>query len=563
MSHDDDDFFGAQPSGLDSGVMNLTRFLRGEIKLFVPRYQRPYSWTEEHVSKLIQDFMRAWERGGALYFIGEIVLVRKGPDEWHLADGQQRLTTLTMFLAYLRDRLAEHGDRFQRMIVIREGRPRLRLRPADEAFFHFHVQTPDRFAGLAQLDETSTDSQGCMSVAAEVITNALAGLPRDKLLELARFACGKVLFNVTKAEDPSGAALVFGTINDRGQPISKADLMKSALLDRARMSEEEKDRAAQLWEELEDRLGREAFAQLLELTPAIFHGNHDLLAPGDLGAFTQSLEDREAVESFLTDWLPRHGQALIDIREEAVSGPYAFEINRRIHCLKLLIEQTWLPMAVSFLANHGKDHEKTRAFFRGVDLIAYATMFAAVLPHSRDARWKRVIEADGDPKKLFDEHNGVFALTPQERDRLAQRLGAPFKGDRSAEAEKRKLILIRINACLPGGEVLIRGMDLTVEHILPAKGGPDWNDKFTPEERSVYAHLIGNWTLIPLAQNQRCGNRGFAHKRKIYYEEGAPVYAVTRMFERVQEWTKLAIDARTSEMQAALYRDWGLIPPSR
>ncbi|MBI1187352.1 MAG: DUF262 domain-containing protein [Alphaproteobacteria bacterium] len=563
MSHDSDDFFGAQPGGLTSSVMNLTRFLSGDTRLFVPRYQRPYSWTEEHVGKLIQDFMRAWKRGGALYFIGEIVLVRYGPDEWHIADGQQRLTTLTMFLAYLRDRLSEHKDRFQRMIAVREGRPRVRLRPADEAFFHFHVQTPDRFAGLAELDETATDSQGCMSVAAEVISNALVDLTREELVDLARFACGKVLFNVTRAEDPSIAALVFGTLNNRGQEISKADLMKSALLDRARMSEEEKDRAALQWEDMEDRLGRAAFGQLLEITPTIFQGNHELLAPGDLGAFTQSLEERDAVELFLTDWLSRHGQALIDILGESVKGPHAYEINRRIRCLKMLIEQTWLPMAVSFMANHGHEHDKARAFFRGVDLIAFATMFTAVRVDQREKRWKDAITADGDAKALFDDKTGVFSLTPGERQRLGERIGAPFKGERAREAEKRKLILMRINACLPGGETFARGADLTVEHILPVKGGPEWDELYTPEERAVYAHLVGNWTLISHAQNQRCGNRGFAFKRRIYFEEGSPVYAVTRMIERVQDWPRREIDRRTGDVQAVLFRDWGLIPLSR
>jgi len=528
------------------------------MTMMVPRYQRPYSWTEEHIGKLIQDLRRAWERNGSFYFIGHFVLVRTNNNEWHVADGQQRLATLTMFFAYVRDRLgARGGDWFHELIRMHDGRPRLRLRPADEAFFREYVQTPGRMADLAQLEETATDSQGALSVGAEVIASALLELTVEQLESFAKFTCRCALFDVIEADDPGGAAGVFATVNNRGLDLSAADLMKSSLLERARMSEAEKDRAALAWEDLEDRLGREAFGQLLELTPSIFQ-REEFLAPGDLGAFTEALAERAAVEEFLGDWLPRHGKALIDIRGEDVGGPFAHEINRRIRCMKLLIDQTWLPLAVSFLADYGEDHEKTRAFFRGVDLIAFATMFTAVRVDVRESRWKRALQAGGDPKKLFDEEHGALTLRKTERERLVERIGAPYKGEKAKEAEKRKLILIRINACLPGGEALTRSMDLTVEHILPVKGGPDWDGKFTPERRAVYAHLIGNWTLVSHSQNQRCGNRGFAHKHKIYMEQGSPNFAVTRMLDRVQDWNDREIESRLIDMQAALFRDWGL-----
>ena len=102
-------------------------------------------------------------------------------------------------------------------------------------------------------------------------------------------------------------------------------------------------------------------------------------------------------------------------------------------------------------------------------------------------------------------------------------------------------------------------MDLTVEHILPVKGGDEWTGAFEDRGREEYAHLIGNWTLVTLNQNQRCGAKGFAAKKKIFFEEGSPVHAVTRTLERVQEWTCDTIERRREDFQRALFHDWGLI----
>ena len=67
----------------------------------VPKYQRKYVWKDEQWTKLFED-IRDNEEG---YFIGTILCVQKdtatpnGYDEYEVIDGQQRLTTISLFLA--------------------------------------------------------------------------------------------------------------------------------------------------------------------------------------------------------------------------------------------------------------------------------------------------------------------------------------------------------------------------------------------------------------------------------------------------------------------------------
>src|SRR5262245_43161933 len=73
----------------------------------IPPYQRPYSWTTEHASALLDDLVGHIEDGEDLdnlapYFLGTIVLIKGDRPEAEVVDGQQRLTTLTILLSVLR-----------------------------------------------------------------------------------------------------------------------------------------------------------------------------------------------------------------------------------------------------------------------------------------------------------------------------------------------------------------------------------------------------------------------------------------------------------------------------
>ena len=66
----------------------------------IPRFQRPYSWTEENLEEFWTDTI---VESGADYFIGALIVFETGRNRFDVVDGQQRLTTLTILLAALRD----------------------------------------------------------------------------------------------------------------------------------------------------------------------------------------------------------------------------------------------------------------------------------------------------------------------------------------------------------------------------------------------------------------------------------------------------------------------------
>lgn len=93
----------------DTSFLNLLG--GGSREFVIPVFQRQYSWTETQSSQLLGDVVRVARRPrGATHFVGSVVYVASGDHsavlpQWLVIDGQQRLTTCTILLAVLRNRL--------------------------------------------------------------------------------------------------------------------------------------------------------------------------------------------------------------------------------------------------------------------------------------------------------------------------------------------------------------------------------------------------------------------------------------------------------------------------
>ena len=86
-------------------------FMEGADKRFViPVYQRKYDWKYDNCRQLYEDLKKIVVDGRESHFFGSIVsaVVPKGSKiEYHIIDGQQRLTTITLLLLAIRNLIAQ------------------------------------------------------------------------------------------------------------------------------------------------------------------------------------------------------------------------------------------------------------------------------------------------------------------------------------------------------------------------------------------------------------------------------------------------------------------------
>ncbi|WP_348720705.1 DUF262 domain-containing protein [uncultured Alcanivorax sp.] len=72
----------------------------------IPRFQRPYSWEKDHIQDFWTDIIIDNEDD---YFIGSMVVYKQEKGYFGIVDGQQRMTTITIFLSVLRDTMNDLG----------------------------------------------------------------------------------------------------------------------------------------------------------------------------------------------------------------------------------------------------------------------------------------------------------------------------------------------------------------------------------------------------------------------------------------------------------------------
>ena len=545
---------GDTPRGLWSQVVNLATLLTRAPTLKVPIYQRPYTWGEREVRRLIQDLMHAFKSQMEFYFIGQIVFVKFPNGTLEISDGQQRLATLTMILAYVRDRLPQRAAHFQEYIIPKGGQPRLVLREDDVNFFWGYVQEPGHTSEMRKLGEIGIDSRDLMCLAVTTIENELRDSDRD-LDAFMNYILRCATFNIVDADDRGCAATVYNTVNDRGLELSAADIIKCELLEKGGLSKEDADQAAKMWEKLEDDIGRWNFAKLLGLMPFLLMGG-EMIAPSDLKAFRERVMASGGVRTFLFDRLKPYAEALRDILYLSVDiGPASEDVNRRIKMMKQINDDwAWAPAAIACLAEHKNSPENVQRFFQALDLFSWACDLSVIDNRRRAKRYADAANGANAAKAFLE--GGPLWLSQAERNNLVSRLNRPFRRDHAL----RRRLMLRIEAAMKDGKHLTVRDNASVEHVLPLQGGGNWwggrfNDKVRREED---ANLLGNFVLITDKQNKACADKSFPDKRNIYFKTpGAPMFAVTRHIEPVHDWTHETIVARQYELVRTLCEDWG------
>ena len=87
----------------------IYQFLEGSGKSFViPVYQRDYAWTKVNCLKLWNDLIDLNNNSRSDHFLGTLVTIGSGFQEYTVIDGQQRLTTVSLLLKALHDFLEKN-----------------------------------------------------------------------------------------------------------------------------------------------------------------------------------------------------------------------------------------------------------------------------------------------------------------------------------------------------------------------------------------------------------------------------------------------------------------------
>lgn len=554
---------------LDAATRRVRDLFDGKRRFVIPLFQRPYAWTTEEAGALLSDIEaardRAAEGGPRGWFIGSIVLARPGgagPER--IVDGHQRLTTLTILFAVLRDLdPAGVGAKISRHVIKQSGVFRrkqdalLSLRDMDAAFFFETIQTPGATSDLKSDAVGENDAQSNLISVALAFRAHLQAVSPARRAAIAEFALDDCHLIEVASADEDEAYRLFSVLNTRGKDLRPGDVLKSELL--AASPAAERPRLADLWEETEASLGEAHFGGLFSHMRTIA-----TLKKRERAVFA---ELRDAVNpladpvAFIEDDLAAAGRLYRAIVSAQSPIPHrAAEADRLLRALRRVRNRDWEAVALCFLSRlpdlHDIDAEtadRVVDLLRALDRRAYVMLMMSGDENMRVARYRpalAAIKADAP----FDKILSTLALNPTER-RVAREV---LDGPLGSKERSRLPVLMRLDDFLGDGAADYEGMEITVEHVLPRNPEPDslWMTTWSKAaDRKKWLHRLGNLALLSRRRNNNAANFDFDRKKREYIGKGgATPFAITAQVLNEAEWTPDIVTRRHEKLLSAAYR---------
>ena len=230
-----------------------------ERKYTVDYFQREYSWEQRHVEQLITDltsaFLDVFEKGHLRkdvehynnYYLGPFVVSSKDGMK-SIIDGQQRLTSLTLFLIYLNNLQKANGgketieplvfsEKYGQQsfnIQVEERRPCLESLLRDGAYA---VQPDD--------DESTINMAKRHADIGDAFPEEIKGKALPYFLDWLKY--NVILVEITAYSDDNAYA-IFESMNDRGLNLTSAEMLKGYILSRF-TEPKDREKANRFWRE--------------------------------------------------------------------------------------------------------------------------------------------------------------------------------------------------------------------------------------------------------------------------------------------------------------------------
>ena len=231
-------------------------------KFLIPEYQRPYAWTDDQIYTLFEDLVEYTNnQNESSYFLGCIVSFSNENKEQEIIDGQQRITTLFLLLRAIHRKLQKMSDSKEKDNFIRQIEPAIwkideLTSVADYSSVLIEskvleVEYNQILENILKTGEVEDKSKDRYSLNYKLLIKLLDEYANNEPLNFYRFTnnvLNKTIVLPIKADTQETALTIFSTLNDRGLPLSDADIFKAKIYNK--LNEENKAKFVEEWKNL-------------------------------------------------------------------------------------------------------------------------------------------------------------------------------------------------------------------------------------------------------------------------------------------------------------------------
>ncbi|MBX9256783.1 DUF262 domain-containing protein [Desmonostoc muscorum CCALA 125] len=561
------------PVAIHAAQKQLSSVFSDKFAFSIPAYQRPYAWTKDQASDLLNDLLSFLGDDSETiadtnpYFLGSIVLIKGEDDpEADVVDGQQRLTTLTILLSVLRSlassesasEITEYIYQKGKKLEGKENRYRLKLRARDEDFFRDYIQSENGLDNLLKLDASQlTDSQRNIQANANYFRDELSKRSEQQRDRFSHYLMTRCFLVLVSTPDLDSAYRIFSILNARGLDLSLSDFLKSEVIGAIPSSEQ--DKYTRIWETEEEDLGREKFQELFAHIRMIDRKSKPRKTI--LKEFCEDilLKTKIQPQKFIDEVLKPYSDALQIINTANYrSDKDAETINSLLRWLNQIDNFDWIPPAILYFSKNSHSPGKLKQFFTDIERLAAGLMILRSDINERIGRYAKLLNAIEENVDLYAQESPL-QLTTNEINRIIKTLD----GDLYLIKRIRQYVLLRLDSALSEGKASYDYSVITVEHVLPQNPseGSTWLRWFpNEEERIQYVHRIGNLALLSRNKNAEAQNYDFAKKKEKYFlgKKGISPFVLTTQVLQQSEWTPEVIQQRQEDCLQSLREIWRL-----
>jgi hypothetical protein len=575
----------------NAGETDLESLLSNDVVFVIPYFQRPYRWKPDKIQKLQDDLLSLVEGSSDVHFLGAVIIHgRRGnpsdPKFYEVIDGQQRITTVFLFICAIIKVMCRHGlhdaaaglfskyiaitrqtqlpsnsrlhsckdDRAQLNAVIRDllDDEELAARLAHFSFVELPIADPsakgrlrNNYRAAVRFIEQQAEEEPELRRVHEIL-DALVG------------RCTVVQIDVS---DPASGPKIFDSLNSNQEPMTIGDLVRNEIFSRVANSRPEAIEAidAQAWQPFANRFKVEEGISLFDE----YFFPFGLIEDPNLRKTEVYAKLREKWKAFsspeqIIRSLETYQAAFLDLKTDKNRQGLPTTLSGRFARLyRVRAPTSTFPFLMQF-SNAARDRLLSEA--EGVKILDVLESFLvrrAICGHEPTglhAVFKRLWQDCGGLPTAetviakIREHTTV--TWPGDSDVVKSVCSRPLYGTGVAPH-------VLFSWCEHvGGELPAFSSRLEIEHILPQNPDPDWYEQgFTKDGLEAHLNVLPNLLLLTSPLNATLSNRPYSEKRPIYIEDAG--FKATREFGRTFEtWTPEDLRRRGDVMAAWAVKRW-------
>lgn len=541
----------------------------------IPRFQRPYSWTQENISDFWIDTIVDSETD---YFIGSIVVFDAGNDTFGIVDGQQRLSTVTMVLCALRNTLEAEGFQnlakaVHQLIERADINNKTRFVLSTESsypYFQEYIQKygkPDIQVQVGEEEKDIAAAFGQLSQRIEEAVESIKSDPtlnderkkkeiqekltsiRDRLLNL------KLIFIELDNEDD--AYTIFETLNTRGKDLNVADLVKAHLTRLLPAKNVGVDTPKIRWEQVLGTIeGSSAEIDVVGFLHHYWLSKYEYTTVKKLFKEIKKRVKKDKAQAFL-DELVKDAVTYREIHE-VTYAKWRIEqqhIRDSLDAFTLFRIKQQVPMVLSVMRDYKAGNLKKKEV-EGMlaDIENFHFVFTAITSQRSSGGISQMYASSARSLVNATTRDEKLAVLKDLHDKLKKRVPSyqefeinfkemKYSNDYTKQKKLVKYILRRVHEYHNRG-VAADYDRMTIEHITP-------QGEFVTGSID-YEHMaqLGNLILVPEGLNEKLGDKAFPEKKRILNEHNVKLNDV---LNSNSSWANQQIEERTNWLADLCY----------